>query len=542
MEEERKLNFHSESLQAIIDKHIYKFNKYKGYEALLSEIFQRRAKEYGYTDEEMEKQIETFVGNVHRIIFIPEDVYYPKNSSAHYHPATAQIAFRKEYFEEIRNSSIDNSKFDAGEYFFELLTHEVYHAISHKNPNEIGLSQRKPFGIVDTVINEAFTEVAASRTVYRRNENDFKKQNKKVTGYYDIAFVPGLIANIIGESEKTVLKAGMDGSDALENLILSKYPKELHKDVKTAFNKFKFYLDAYHRHSDKPLERISDRDKNVIEKSLIEMENVAEELFFTQVKNDLRACDMDFAAEINFRFNGIYNPFGNSLKDLLDNKIMENSNWSKINDATKDKRKRMIDVLKCLETAAIARDDISDKAAIQEVDRLAKSGELLDNLPNVNKRYGLNIISFDENIKKAYEEGKEVVTFPKESKYRTMIISEDFHDFAPWDNTFESIETMKIFNKKSKQFNLYKVAGAIVKGVKGVAKGVTGIFKRILNRKDDDTKLLPDGDDIDTDTFNARTLEDEIKVDPSTIDFKPNSKTIDVKKINMIDNTRNEGH
>lgn len=541
MEEERKLNFHSESLQAIIDKHIYKFNKYKGYEALLSEIFQRRAKEFGYTDEEMEKQIETFVGNVHRIVFIPEDVYYPKNSSAHYHPATSQIAFRKEYFEQIRNSSIDNSKFDAGEYFFELFTHEVYHAISHKNPNEIGLSQRKTFGVVDTVINEAFTEVAASRTVYRRNEEDFRKQNKKVTGYYDIAFVPGLIANVIGESEKTVLKAGMDGCDALECLILSKYPKELHKDVKTAFQKFKFYLDAYYKRSDKPLERISDRDKNVIEKSLIEMENVAEELFFTQVKNDPRVCDIDFAAEISFRFNGVYSPFGDSLKDLLDNKIMEDSNWGKINDATKDKRKRMIDVLKCLETAATVRDNISDKVALKEVDRLAKSGELLADLPNVNKRYGLNIISFDESRKKAYEEGKETVTFPKDSKYRSMIISEDFHDFASWDNTFESIETMKVFNKKSKQFNLYKVAGVVVKGVKGVAKGVTGIFKRILNKKDDDTKLLTDGDNKDTDTFNARTLDDEVRVEPSTINFKPNSKPIEVKKINTIDNTKNEG-
>ena len=528
MEEEKKLNFHSESLQAIIEEHIFKVNKYKGYEALLSEIFQRRAKEYDYSDAEMEEQIKTFVNNVERIVFIPGEVYYPKNSSAHYHPAVAQIAFKKDYFEEIRDSSIDNSNFDAGEYFFEIFTHEVYHAISRKNPNEIGLSRKTHFGVIDSVINEAFTEVAAARTVYKRTEEDFKKLNRKVTGYHDIAFVPGLIANVIGESEKTVLKAGMDGSDALESLILSKYPNELHKDVKKAFKKFKYYLDSYHKHSDKPLERISDRDKQVIEKSLIEMENVAEELFFNQVKNDSRMCDIDFSAEINYRSNGVFQPFGEALQDLLDNKILDNSNWKKINEETKDKRKRTIDVLKGLETVAVSRENITNKAALTELETLAKNGTLIENLEDINKKYGLNVLSFDENRKKAYEDGKEVVIFPRNSKYRDMITSEDYHNFVTWDNTFESIETMRVFNKKAKAFNLYKVAGVFAKGVKIAVKGVSGVFKRIFNKKDDDTKLLTDGEDVAT--FNSRTFDDEIRVDPSTINFKANTKTIDAKK------------
>ena len=94
MEEKNGLNFHSESLQIIIDKYIGEVNKYKGYEALLSEIFQRRAKEYDYSDAEMEEQIKRFTENVKSIVFIPESIYQPKGSSAHYHPAISKIGFR----------------------------------------------------------------------------------------------------------------------------------------------------------------------------------------------------------------------------------------------------------------------------------------------------------------------------------------------------------------------------------------------------------------------------------------------------------------
>ena len=539
MEEKNGLNFHSESLQIIIDKYIGEVNKYKGYEALLSEIFQRRAKEYDYSDAEMEEQIKRFTENVKSIVFIPESIYQPKGSSAHYHPAISKIGFRKEYFDDMRKASAENAKFDVGEYFYEVFTHEVYHAIAHKSENEIGLSQKKVFGIVDTTIDEAFTEVAAARTVYNRTEVDFEKQRRKVTGYQDVAFVPSLIANIIGESEKTVLKAGMDGSDALEKLILSKYPKTLHKDVKTAFSKFKFYLDAYYKHSNKPIEMISKRDKGIIEKSLIEMENVAEEMFLNNVKNDSRVCDTDFAAEVAFRAENIRNPFGRAINDLINNTIFDIENSNKISKETKPKRKSQIDLVLGIETAAYFRDDIIDEEALKEVDELAKNGTLLEQIDNINNKYGMRLLPILEQRKKVYLESNEVISLPRECKYKSMIQKDDFHDFNEWDNTFESIETMRVFGKKSKEFNLYKVAGVLAKGIKGAAKGIVGIFKRVLNRKDDETPKLPEGDTDDID--HGYKFDEEIKVDPSTIDFKPNNQTIDVKKINTRDNTRNEG-
>lgn len=537
MEEKNGLNFHSESLQVIIDKYICKVNKYKGYEALLSEIFQRRAKEYDYSDAEMEEQIKRFSENVNSIVFIPESIYHPKGSSAHYNPAASKIGFRKEYFDDMRKASAENAKFDVGEYFYETFTHEVYHAIAHKGENEIGLAQKKVFGIIDTTIDEAFNEVAASRTVYSRTEVDFEKQRKKVMAYHEIAFVPSLIANIIGESEKTVLKAGMEGCESLENLILSKYPEALHKEVKTAFCKFKFYLDAYYKHSNKPIERITKRDKGIIEKSLIEMENVAEEMFLSNIKNDSRVCDIDFATEVTFRAENIRNPFGRALNDLINNTIFDIDNSNKISKETKAKRKLQIDLVQGIETVAYFRDSITDEEALKEADELAKNGTLLEQIDNINKKYGMRLLPILEQRKKVYLESNEIISLPRECKYKSMIQKDDYHDFDEWDNTFESIETMRVFGKKSKEFNLYKVAGVLAKGIKGAAKGIAGIFKRVLN-KNDETPELPEGDTDDID--HGYKFDEEIKVDVNKIDFKPKSDQIDVKRIQCI-NKENEG-
>ena len=59
------------------------------------------------------------------------------------------------------------AKYLLGREMYALLTHEVYHAISHRNDKELGLSNIIGIGIygvpINTMVNEAFTEVAASR-------------------------------------------------------------------------------------------------------------------------------------------------------------------------------------------------------------------------------------------------------------------------------------------------------------------------------------------------------------------------------------------
>ena len=316
MDKEKKLKFYSESLQQIIDKYISEKREYRGFEPVLSEIFQRRAAEFEYTDQEMEEQIKRFVTNVSNICFKPEGII-SKKTGAHYHPATRTIAFNQDYFNYLKITSMNNPKFDCGEYMFEEFTHEVYHAITHIKPNEIGLSKNTPIGVVDMTINEAFTEAAASRTVFNRTEKDFINHTRKVSGYQDIVFVPELIANIIGESEKTVLKAGMAGSKELENLILSKYPQNLHKDVKKGFNKFKLHLDEFYKRNQIPLEKLTTRDKEMLERSISEMENVSNELLFHQIKNDTRPCTSELSGEYEYRLYSIRNLDANLLKNYI---------------------------------------------------------------------------------------------------------------------------------------------------------------------------------------------------------------------------------
>lgn len=538
MDKDKKLNPYSESLQEIINKYLSE-GIYGEFVPVLSEIFQRRAAEYGYSDNEMEKQLKIFTRNVVSICFKPQEMM--KGVAAHYCPPRGEIAFNRDFYNEQKQRAIDDPNYDFGEYFFEILTHEVYHAISHKKPNYIGLFKKGLFNVSDMVINEAFTETAASRTVFAATEDNLTRRDRIVTGYPSITFVPNLLAKVIGETEKNVLKAGMDGPDTLEELILSKYPKELHRDVKNGFNKFKFFLDEYYKRTENAKGRLSDRDVQIVEKSITEMENVALELFYHQVKNDPRACTAELAKEVNLREIRMFNCFGEISSNLEKRGLIPNIDFLNQKNSV-SKRKRSIDVFRNIERIAFIRDEISDDGILDELDKAAKDGSLDVKAEEIQKKYGIDVTKLDKFRIKKLAETQKWYELPGQDTYKDRITKEDYHDFAEWDNSFVSIETTKVLDRQLKKFDIYKVLGFVITGAKTVKNGMNKVFKRIF-KKSDENKLLPQGDSgQDTKSKSENTFDDEIRVDTSKINFKPDL-SLDSKNNNVRNNIdkQNEG-
>lgn len=119
--------YYDEELEEILNCHI-KEEKYGGFKPLLNEIFQRRAYEYRFDHQHMEKEVINFVKNVKAIEFgrnIPE----LKSSSM-----GAYDRNRKRIYFNCEAAMFQREKIPWLE-LYGTLTHEIYHAISYDDLN-----------------------------------------------------------------------------------------------------------------------------------------------------------------------------------------------------------------------------------------------------------------------------------------------------------------------------------------------------------------------------------------------------------------------
>lgn len=119
--------YYNEELEGILN-HYIKEEKYGGFKSLLNEIFQRRAYEYRFDHQHMEKEIKNFVEKVEAIEFgrnIPK-----LNSSS----VGCYDRIRKRIYINCEAEIFQREKIPWLE-LFETFTHEVYHAISEDDLN-----------------------------------------------------------------------------------------------------------------------------------------------------------------------------------------------------------------------------------------------------------------------------------------------------------------------------------------------------------------------------------------------------------------------
>lgn len=482
MKDKKVIHFYNEELQKIIDKYITEY-RYGDYVEVLSEIFQRRAKEFDYTNKEMEAQLKTFVKRVEKIEIIPKDFFEGKNASAWYLAERKKIELSDELF-SIYDKRFNGDRFKIGEEFYAVLSHEVYHAISHRKENEMGLAMKIPFQREpsNTVMNEAFTEVAASRTVYKRDKINFDTGKNQVSGYNEITFAPMMLASAIGVTEKEMLKAGMNGNDSLEKLMFSKYPKEDKEIVKNLLGKVELYLQALYKIASREAFMKSEKGKRLLKYQLVEITKSVYGLSYLQMSKDKRNIDGNLIGEMEFRNSVITRLLGNTRDYFLDRGALTEDDIKQIYDeveASGDIGIKSVDLVAQAEIVLYFKQKGISPEIISKMQVWAKKGELRDNKDKLLQENGIDIQEYFEFRKKYWKDNGKQFRFDGQDDYKDKIKKSDYHDFAEWDNEEISRKTLELMESENKKFNFRKIE---VIGKRLINK-TKGILKKIFTKR-----------------------------------------------------------
>lgn len=213
-----KVDYHNKRIEQLLNKYVTT-EKYGKYKYFLDEIIQRRAFEFGFSEERMEEEIKCLVNNVEEICFDSEDdeITLDEHTVAAYSPNKKKIYINEKlfddyykYFKSVYPETVAN--YMIGEKLFSALNHEVYHAITRVNDKMVGIEHLDFWGIdmvEGTFLNEVLTESASTRTVRNKNSAHFKVGYRETLGYQNTTCMTGLLAHAIGVSERELLANGL---------------------------------------------------------------------------------------------------------------------------------------------------------------------------------------------------------------------------------------------------------------------------------------------------------------------------------------------
>lgn len=230
-----KADYHNKEIEELLNKYVTP-EKYGKYKYFLDEIIQRRAFEFGFSEERMEREIKCLVENVEEICFDSEDeeIKLTEHTVAAYSPNMKKIYINEKlfgeyykYFRSIYPEKVAN--YMIGEKLFSALNHEVYHAITRVNDKMVGIEHLDSWGlnmVEGTFLNEVLTESASTRTVRDKNQSHFKVGYRETLGYQNTTCMTGLLAHAIGVSEKELLSNGLGNYEMFRRFYRNHAPNQ----------------------------------------------------------------------------------------------------------------------------------------------------------------------------------------------------------------------------------------------------------------------------------------------------------------------------
>ena len=442
--------YYNKGLEAILNLYITK-EKYGDFTLILQEIFQRRAYEFGFKNDQMIDEIENFVKNVNIIKFVPKEEMSSEKAMGVYCSSEGEIRLNQDYFNQLKE---ETNEIDLGEELYEVLTHEVYHAISHKkDENYLGLtyinkSTGERYG---TALNEICTETGADRASISRTSNDAEKGRRDTKGYSDITFIANLLAVSFGLTEKEFLAAGLQNRGELSKAIFSKFPEnniELIKKIKSEiFDSLEININALYNLSYKDEDnKIIDKDmkKDLLTKCLGNIYIKTYGLSNAQIANDSRENLKELSAELTYRFQKMERIMKDSLNDFYRYGRLTKEDIEKIKTNTIMVRENIatrISGIKLLEQQGFK---IQDEDILKEQLQLAKTGNLYkeENIQMLQEKYGIDV---------QYPKIEELKETTQDHAYSSYVLKEDFDNGQKWDNIGVAIVMRRTFENHMKR-------------------------------------------------------------------------------------------
>ncbi len=313
--------YKNKRLQQIIKKQIT-FKKYGDFAIVFQEILQRRAYEFGFSDLHMESEIQHFADWMIDCKFVDAtELPFPESAAMYMIEGkeAKKILINRDIFTKIEHENPDEIYVK----LYEVLTHEVYHAIGMRGDGATGLkyqygNQRNGKDYAGTALNETFNEAAASRASFSKTMKDFKNYRAKTIAFPELTFVPNLLAASLGVSEKEILKAGIVAGEVsrqeLGRLFREKFQnQEILCEAYEIFQEFEVNLGILFNNLYKARTSSQDFNKNYIKK----LYSSIYELASLQIANDTREITFNYIAELFYRYSKMDKIRQDSLGDFI---------------------------------------------------------------------------------------------------------------------------------------------------------------------------------------------------------------------------------
>ena len=370
--QERKI-YHSSEKQKILEQYIGEWN-YSDYTPILHEIFQRRQYEFDISKEEFEEEVRNFVRNVKRISFLSEKKM--SNCYASYFFEAYLIGINED--ENIKVLPNGNLEWDF-EKIFAYLTHEVYHAISHRG-KKIGICYQDKNNIIQNLAsNEINNEMATCRTSKMITPAEIEIGMQQTIGYTTITPFGCLLSTACGLSERKLLKAGIKSKEEFEEVVCSRFPTDLKEEVLKFLNQYNTNLDIVYE--------LGENERKHKSNSIQEIFDAIYNIAILQIKSENKELTQEYIYEINYRY------------------------------------------YKMKQIAQLYEKDISfDGKQCERITSLQKS--LHSVVEELNKKFKLQENIQDNNITEEDE------NFPISKEYKRKVIMEEFGKSNVYDNAF----------------------------------------------------------------------------------------------------------
>lgn len=183
--------YENKKLKRYLKKYINTIPVDNIYKPLLVDILMRRADTYELSAEDIRQDVISLLCNLNNI-----DIdNMPKNYEAAaglYIPDYNEILIAEECFKQTPNDLL-----------YQILTHEVYHALSRDEEGRDRLGGYNSItGQYNSSLLEAIVEKASYRAVFGNNRQDNIYFNNSALGYSDITFIVDALEAVYGVSEK----------------------------------------------------------------------------------------------------------------------------------------------------------------------------------------------------------------------------------------------------------------------------------------------------------------------------------------------------
>ena len=420
-------------LKDFYEQNINKMNVPEEFKGLLLDILMRRAYEFSLSPAECRQDIYSLLNNLTSIkVEKMPDGY--ENAAGVYCGNEKEIRIAPNFLKK----AIKEKDF---EVIYEVLTHEVYHALS-KDPQgrDRLVSQNKFTKYANTTLLEAIVEKAADRCVYSRGENDkfspYFHQNR--FGYSDITFITDALEASYGVTEQQFLKKAIMGRhhliDALACVADENYvdTSEFFDGIELNFARLHGIL--YGEKRNYPMDK-----KPEIEQSVGSMYRLCEWKLQKRMEN-FQINSMEhaefFSQYAKYSHNKLFFVMQNAAEDFemrFGKGIKEN-----IHESTKEARYNSLSRISSVSQILENKDQFQDEQETLRMINLAKNGQLT----NQDKEY-LKMLGIELTVHE---------TFSLEEDFLKRRILSDFENTV-WDNQEVAGNIQQVFANSRKSFS-----------------------------------------------------------------------------------------